>query len=356
MFKSPVYALTWILFAFLDFVRGDSQISLSKRATIDLAITANFPDPSIIKVNGTWYAFATHTRGTDIKIQVAQSSNFDDWSIVRNADGSQFDALPVLPAWVRMANYLTWAPDVQQLVRVLCLSGDACLLIRVQDDGSFIMYYSATAAARPDGSKHCVGAATSPTILGPYTGLADALFCPLSKGGAIDASGFKDRNGKRYVVYKVDGNSIGRGGPCGNTVAPIVGTPLMLQPVAADGYTFTGNAAALLDNDGVADQGILEAPVLTRSRAGTYFLFFSSGCFATSQYTVSYATATNLMGPYTRANSPLFQTGDGNGLKAPGGMSIWGDNRHMVLHANNAGGRSMYTTLIALKGTEVTTL
>jgi beta-xylosidase len=226
----------------------------------------------------------------------------------------------------------------------------------VQDDGTFIMYYSATAAARPDGSKHCVGAATSPTILGPYTALAEALFCPLSRGGAIDASGFKDRDGKRYVVYKVDGNSIGHGGACGNTVAPIVGTPLMLQPVAADGHTFTDNAVAILDNNGAADQGILEAPVLTRSRAGVYFLFFSSGCFATSGYTVSYATATNLKGPYTRASSPLFRTGDGNGLKAPGGMSVWGDNRHMVLHANYGKGRAMYTTLIALKGTEVITM
>ncbi|KAI5246613.1 Arabinanase/levansucrase/invertase [Aureobasidium subglaciale] len=342
MFRGPACALLWILVILFGTVKPEplnDQVSLSKRATIDLAITANFPDPSIIKVNGTWYAFATHTRGTNIKIQVAKSSNFEDWSIIKNADGSQFDALPVLPVWVRMANYLTWAPDVQQL-----------------DDGSFIMYYSATTAARPDGSKHCVGAATSPSILGPYTGLPDALFCPLSKGGAIDAAGFKDRDGRRYVVYKVDGNSQGRGGACGNTVAPIVGTPLMLQPVAADGYTFTGNAVALLDNDGAADQGILEAPVLTRSRAGVYFLFFSSGCFATSGYTVSYATATSLMGPYTRASGPLFRTGDGNGLKAPGGMSVWGDNRHMVLHANYGGGRAMYTTLIALKGTEVITV
>lgn len=121
MFRNPAYALIWILFAVFGFVRCDHQISLSKRATIDLAITANFPDPSIVKVNGTWYAFATHTRGTDIKIQVAQSVNFEDWTVVRNADGSQFDALPVLPAWVRMANYLTWAPDVQQLVSLVRL-------------------------------------------------------------------------------------------------------------------------------------------------------------------------------------------------------------------------------------------
>ena len=98
---------------------------------------------------------------------------------------------------------------------------------------------------------------------------------------------------------------------------------------------------------------VTEAPSLLKSSNGTYFLFFSSGCFATPNYTVSYATASNLTGPYTRANGPLFKTGDGNGLKAPGGMSIWSDNRHMVLHANYGSGRAMYTTLIALRGNEV---
>jgi hypothetical protein len=132
MLRSSAYTLIWILFSVLGIVSCESstnQISLSKRATIDLAITANFPDPSIIKVNGTWYAFATHTRGgTGPKIQVAQSINFEDWSVVKNADGSQFDALPVLPAWVRMANYLTWAPDVSQLVGLLYPQMSPCLL------------------------------------------------------------------------------------------------------------------------------------------------------------------------------------------------------------------------------------
>jgi len=127
MFGSSAYFLISILFSILGIARCEAstnQISLSKRATIDLVITANFPDPSIIKVNGTWYAFATHTRGTDIKIQVAQSTNFEDWTVVKNADGSQFDALPVLPPWVRIANYLTWAPDVSQLVGLLYLQAN----------------------------------------------------------------------------------------------------------------------------------------------------------------------------------------------------------------------------------------
>ena len=76
------------------------------------------------------------------------------------------------------------------------------------------MYYSAVTTA--DSSKHCIAAATSSTILGPYTPQAGTLVCPLSQGGAIDPAGYND-NGQRYLIYKVDGNSLGNGGPCGNT-------------------------------------------------------------------------------------------------------------------------------------------
>lgn len=145
-----------------------------------------------------------------------------------------------------------------------------------------------------------------------------------------------------------------QGGACGNTVAPIVATPLTLQPVAADGLTFMGSSTVLMSNNGASDQGIVEAPDLIRTRSGTYVLFFSSGCFVTSSYTVSYATASSITGPYTRASGPLLATGDGHGLTAPGGMDIWTDNQHMVFHANNAnGGRSMYTALISVSGTTV---
>jgi len=84
----------------------------------------------------------------------------------------------------------------------------------MQADGSFVMYYSATTTS--DTSKHCVGAATSKTVTGPYNPVGStALICPLSQGGAIDASGVVDGY-NRYIVYKVDGNSIGHGGACGN--------------------------------------------------------------------------------------------------------------------------------------------
>ncbi|KAL1304488.1 hypothetical protein AAFC00_003478 [Neodothiora populina] len=301
----------------------------AKRSVAGPVITANFPDPGLMKVGDTWYAFATRTKGTTIHIQVASSPDFETWTVINE------DALPTLPAWIYQPSWNTWAPDVKQL-----------------DDGSFIMYYSASTAE--DTSKHCVGVASASTVEGPYTGQDKALICPISQGGAIDASGFRDASGARYIVYKIDGNAIGSGGACGNTIAPIQATPLVLQPVASDGYTLQGTATTLLDNIGVSDDGVIEAPTLIRSQEGIYFLFFSSGCFVTSSYTISYATSSSLRGPYTRAAAPLMQTGDGHGLIAPGGMDIWSDNQHMIFHANNAAGRSMYTALINLSGTTVT--
>ena len=50
--------------------------------------------------------------------------------------------------------------------------------------------------------KHCVGAAFTKNVIGPYVAQSSTLICPLSEGGAIDAAGYED-NGQRYVVYKV---------------------------------------------------------------------------------------------------------------------------------------------------------
>ena len=246
------------------------------------------------------------------------------------------------------------------------------------------MYFSA--AVNNDSAHHCVGAATSKNANGPYVPQSDPLFCPLTQGGAIDAAGFKDwqqvgnwtdsgnnnswtnaswsqggYGGQRYVTYKVDGNSLGNGdlpgyGNCGNTVSPIVPTPIMLQAVAADGVTPQGSATTILNNNGLSDNGVVEAPSLVKTSSGEYVLFFSNGCYDTANYTVNYATASSANGPYTRYG-PLFQTGT-DGLYAPGGADILWDASHMVFHADygneNATLRAMYTAIVDIQGNTVT--
>lgn len=214
---------------------------------------------------------------------------------------SHLDALPNVGPW--QSGRAIWAPDVKHL-----------------PNDKFIMYY--TDSITNDLEKHCIGAAVSNKINGPYNPYSVPLICP--HGGAIDPAGFFDRsNGKRYIIYKVDGNSLGHGGSCRNDVVPIVATPLMLQEVDPhDGITLIGSPTKLLDRDAL-DGPLIEAPAMYLSTEGIYFLFFSSNCFTTPLYHTTYATARNITGPYTRASRPLLATGDtALGLVGPGGLDI----------------------------------
>jgi beta-xylosidase len=171
------------------------------------------------------------------------------------------------------------------------------------------------------------------------------------EGGAIDASGFRDADGKRYIVYKIDGNSLGLGGSCGNGVAPQKPTPILLAPVQEDGITLTGGPVQLIDRDD-ADGPLVEAPSLARLVNGQYALFYSSNCYTSTAYDIRWAAAHDIMGPYTKYG-PLLATGMA-GFTAPGGATIAADGEHMVFHADAAGGkRVMYTTTVFLQGDAV---
>jgi beta-xylosidase len=219
------------------------------------------------------------------------------------------------------------------------------------------MYYSTWLKSDPE--IHCIGAAKSKTVGGPYEPELQPLACPVDQGGAIDPSGYQDpATGLRYVVYKVDGNHNGNGGSCGNTVKPVVPTPILLQQVGSDGVSPISAPVPILDRDD-SDGPLVEAPSLYRTADGTYFLFFSSGCYTDTSYDAKYATATSITGPYTKASAPLLKSGDGPNLNGPGGASMAADGQFMVFHANlNAPGqplkRAMFTAKPTFSGMTVT--
>ena len=200
---------------------------------------------------------------------------------------------------------------------------------------------------------HCVGMAlsngTSP--LGPYQPAEKPLACPLNYGGAIDPSPFRDVDGKVYVTYKSDGNSVGHGGACNNGISPLVHTPIMLQEMQQDGMTPIGEPIKILDitpNDGP----LVEAPRIIRATSGTYFITFSSHCFISTKYNIKYATSTSVKGPYQRAPKTLLQTGD-YGLTSPGGASLSQDGTKMVFHADCEAGRCMFVAGVNLTATAI---
>ena len=196
------------------------------------------------------------------------------------------------------------------------------------------MYYSASVASSP--GKHCIGAATASNIEGPYSPYETPLFCDLASGGAIDPNSFTDPvSGTQWVVYKVDGNSIGHGGACGNSVAPIVSTPIVIQQVSAqDGVSIFGAGYEVLVNSG-ADGSSVEAPALVYTpQSRTYTLFFNSGCFTETEYSVQYATsAGSITGPYYRNPTPLMTSGT-DGIYIPGGVDVVADGTKMILQGD----------------------
>ena len=295
----------------------------AKRATpsgtVKKVLALDFPDPAVIQDGSTWYAFAT--TGKSHHIQLATSPDFDKWSLKPG-----HDALPKPGPWVHEKSPSVWAPHVVKNAA-----------------GDFVMYYSAR--DKTSAAQHCVGVATSKSVLGPYDPQPQPFACDTARGGAIDASGFTDADGSRYVVYKVDSNSLGHGGSCLNTVAPIVPTPLMLQKVGPDGFTKVGAAVQILDRSHAAGP-LVEAPNLVRSADGKYVLFFSSNCFSTKWYDISYAIADKVEGPYVKAG-PFAVTGTA-GLYSPGGASVTPDGTRMVFHAGKVGHRQMYTARIRI--------
>jgi beta-xylosidase len=75
-------------------------------------ITTDFPDPSLLSVGDTWYAFAGQSLYdyTSTHIQIAISIDFKIWTLQPGND-----MLPILPGWVDASKNHVWAPDINQL-------------------------------------------------------------------------------------------------------------------------------------------------------------------------------------------------------------------------------------------------
>lgn len=329
-------------------VLGDGGKERDNNSTVQGPVMKhNFPDPHVMQYNNTWWAFGTNNPPSPHPhVQVASSSDFASWTL------SKTDPLPDTGTW--SVGNSTWSPSVIQRVS-LCL---ACMLLgrrsqltlRVQPDGKWILYYTNPITADP--GKHCIGAAISSSITGPYTPISQSrpLICDLGRGGAIDPAAFRDTDGSHWIVYKVDGNSIGHGGSCSNGVPPIAPTPIMLQRLDdQDLVTLQGEPIVLITNDEPEDGPNVESPSLVKSPHGVYFLFFSSNCFTSPRYDIAYATADHVAGPYTRRNV-LLATGD-LGLQAPGAVTVDLDSGHCVFHANCEWGRCLWTGVLQFNGT-----
>ncbi|MFC4639121.1 glycoside hydrolase family 43 protein [Deinococcus hohokamensis] len=281
-------------------------------------INENFPDPFILREGQTYHAYATNTGSANVPH--ATSRNLLRWESAK-------DAMPVLPAWA--AGGRTWAPEVARVGQ------------------KYVLYYTAQHA---DSGRQCIGAATATSPAGPFRDSSSKpLVCQLAEGGSIDASPFLDTDGKRYLLWKNDGN-------CCNQA-----THLYLQPLSGDGLRLTGKATALIQNFELWEGNVIEAPTLRRV-GGVYYLLYSAGPFDSDLYAVGYATASRITGPYRKAPENPILVSKG-AVAGPGHQTVIADGAGrtwLAYHAWDAarigdavGYRSLHLSPITFAGGKV---
>lgn len=239
----------------------------------------DFPDPDVVSVGQTYFAYATNSVAGSI--QIIESTDLTRWTAVGNA-------LPSLPGWAA-ANY-TWAPSVALI------------------DGNFLLYYAVDVTGS---GTECISVATASQPQGPFIDKATApLECQKSLGGSIDPFIFIDSSGSAYLLWK-------SGGPGSSKI--------WSEQLAATGTAMAPGAVptVLLVPDQPWEAGTVEAPDMITS-GGRYFLFFSGNDWDTAKYAVGAAICTGPLGP-CRDPSPNPVLSSGSGVAGPGGESVFSD-------------------------------
>lgn len=241
----------------------------------------DFPDPDVMRAeDGTYYAFATIAMGHNI--QAASSKDLINWAYLD-------DALPAVPPWALKGD--TWAPDVTP----------------APDGNGYLMYF----VAHSRKGHQCIGVAQAESPAGPYASDAEApLICQASEGGSIDPASFRDVDGKDYLLWKNDGNSLG------------LPTWLYIQELSQDGLNLVGDPVKLITTSLPWEGELVEAPTLFY-KDNRYFLFYSASAYYDERYAVGVALSDQLLGPYEKQKEPFLSSGMADsGWVGPGGQDV----------------------------------
>ena len=240
---------------------------------------ADAPDPDVIRVGTTYYAYTTG--GERGNIPVLTSTDLQSWQPVG-------DALPVLPAWSEPGR--TWSPGVVFL------------------GSQYVMYYATEVAAT---GEQCISIATAADPAGPFIDTSLVPFmCQTSFGGSIDPQPFVDGSGAPYLYWKSN---------AGQSSQPAFIWAALLAP---DGMALASSPIAVLAQD-QAWETTVEGPDMVET-SGSYVLFYSGGDWNSAGYGVGYADCAGPFGPCTKPISAPIVHSDAARL-GPGSASLFQD-------------------------------
>jgi GH43 family beta-xylosidase len=257
-------------------------------------IPTDCPDPGVVFDGGQYVLSCTSGDAADA-FPIYTSPDQVSWTLVGHILPSA-----AKPAWAASD---FWAPEIHQV------------------GSAWVAYFSARDATTTQLS---IGAAYAGSSTGPFTALTAPLVQQTGMG-LIDASEFTDTDGTPYLLWKEDGNAIGKP------------TPIHAQTLTADGMALAGSdEATLITNDQAWEGTVTEAPWLIR-HDGTYTLFYSGNSYANATYALGIAQASSPLGPFTKASGPIVVTG--GAWVGPGHCSVLDetDGTYVIYHAWQVG-------------------
>ena len=186
-------------------------------------------------------------------------------------------------------------------------------------NNNYIVYFT----ARQKVTKAlCIGAAvsTTGTPLGPYKDLGKPLVTNTTyKGiGVIDVHHFYDIDGTPYLIWKTDGNAVGKE------------SSVLIRKINKDGISFHSSApiTRLIKSTLVWERLIVEGPWMIH-RDPYYYLFYSGDGFTSIGYSVGVARSKSLLGPYEKHKGTILHTdfnsyvkGENTSFVGPGHCSV----------------------------------
>ncbi|GAC1325225.1 MAG: hypothetical protein NVSMB25_23470 [Thermoleophilaceae bacterium] len=239
--------------AFALVLAGGSSGSASAQPFSNPVLTGDFPDPSVIRVGGDYWAAATSSAAAPL-FPLLHSQDLLHWSVTGMV-------LTKPPHWA-VGSY--WAPQLSVW------------------QGRYYTYYAAHSRAGP----LCIGSAVASTPAGPYHDRGP-LIC--QRNGSIDPFVAEDGRGGRVLFWKEDGNRYrGR-------------TTIWVQRLSADGKRLVGRPKRALVDQSAWEGGLVEAPSVAQ-HGGWFYLFYSGNacCTPHCSYATGVARARTLFGPWER--------------------------------------------------------
>lgn len=229
-----------------------------------LVLPGDHPDPSVAEINGAYWASATSSNWAPA-FPLLVSDDLIHWTL-------RGHVFPELPQW---ADYYFWAPEISY------------------DSGKVYVYYS---AHKKEGNL-CLGVATAEKPEGPYTDLGP-IMC--QEVGSIDAFPMRDENGKLFLIWKEDANSVGKP------------TPIWMSEMKEDRTGLIGEKVELFRNDAAWESNLVEGVAMIRHGEYIYAFYAGAGCCGRDcTYATGIARSRKLAGPWEKfPGNPVMKSDD----------------------------------------------